>query len=140
MKRVGIVTILSLAISVAAATAYAGDFCITYGISNTVFVIRGFKPPSAGKCKPFTKGAHIAGLSGIAVGSACTNTVGDNLRVAWSLTDPGGYSYNGRFDIPYPSLTGGSSQYTASYAPNTVDAVGETVTSAQPCATPVPIE
>lgn len=138
MKIASSVAVVFAGLSALVSTASAADFCITSDAG--LFVARGFKPPNPGKCKSFTKGTYFANISGIALGAACTNSAGDTLRVTWAFDDEAGISYHGRFDIPYPSLSGGTVTYTQAADPNTVISSTGVVTSAAPCATPVPID
>jgi len=114
MRRAWILAIVLTGALAPAGIAQAKDFCLEFGAGPTgdVIVIKGFKPPKPGKCRPFKKGAYFnnGAFNGAIDGTACTNSTGDTMRVSWSLFDANN-AYLGRFDIPYPALGAGTWSY-----------------------------
>jgi hypothetical protein len=115
-------------------TAHAGDFCFSVGIAK--LVAKGFKPPKPNTCRVF-KGAYFNNVAGAVTGSACTNAVGNTLRVGFSV-EGGNGSLVGLLNIPYPSLTGGTFRYELSNAQSGVQTFTGAA-SGERCAAPVPI-
>ncbi|HZR81488.1 MAG TPA: hypothetical protein VFD92_10370 [Candidatus Binatia bacterium] len=98
----GAAAIVAVAVASAQA-ARAADFCVDYvaaGGTRTL-VGKGFKAPSAGKCKPFTGFTTWQGLTRPLYGTACTASDGSHLHFGLSgVGGTNGVYYN--VDLPLP--------------------------------------
>lgn len=135
MKLSGMIA-LAVAATLTATSAHAADYCFNMSGIMTL-VVKGFRAPAPGKCKPF-KAAYLQEYSGVVIGAACTNSLGDTTRLHMSFVSTSGSSYNGRLDFAYPGLASGTFNLNTAFALDTVWEQNGAATAA-PCASPVPI-
>lgn len=110
MKAGIVVTALLLA-----GQASAIDMCFQTG-GGVLFVAKSYKRPSAGKCRPLTGYEGSQAKPHPATGTVCLNAYGTTLYVHWNVQLYDGYQdlvhYSSRTELPYPSLTNGTSTFT----------------------------
>ena len=101
---------IALAAFLVAVPASALDMCFPVG-PNTVFVAKGYKRPSKGKCRPLTGYEGSGSTPHPATGTACLNAYGTTLYVHWNtVMYLGDYrQFSSRTELPYPSLANGNS-------------------------------
>jgi hypothetical protein len=108
IKRVGIV---AAALSLAGPAA-AADMCFQAG-PTWIFVAKSYRKPAKGKCQELTGYEGSTATAFPAEGTACLNAAGTTLSVRWQAFLYDWRDFNSLTTLPYPSLTGGYTQYVA---------------------------
>ena len=131
IKRVGIVA----AVLLYAGQASAVDMC--FQVHTYLFVMKSYKRPLPGKCRPLTGYEASTAVPHPATGTVCLNAFGNTLYVHWNamMEQSGAVHLTSRTQLPYPSLTGGVTHFCTMRSPPFENSCGNTVSpqSAFPC-------
>jgi hypothetical protein len=94
-----------------AVPALAVDMCFETDDLH-LFVVKSFKKPAKGQCKPLAGYDAGTTVANPATGTACLNSSGTVLYVHWTVMDLfQNVAMSLRTQYPYPSLTGGRTEY-----------------------------
>lgn len=120
----------------AAPAAFARDLCILDAGGANRLTIRGWKVPSAGRCRAFVG----TGDNGVAHGTVCLSTEGDVLRFGATIHRPSGifvnpYTDSTAFMLEYPSLSNdyGANIIRVTFSDNTVTSYNWTAMQGSLC-------
>jgi len=124
------------------ARAPALDMCFDTNF-RSIIVAKGYSAPSKGTCRPlmgFEGHASLGGTPSLVSGTACLNSAGNTLRVAYTVYPQIDPTYRtvlvGQIDLPYPSLENG---HAVEQDPSVGPGFFWNTASAGPCAFPEPI-
>ncbi|MEW6270508.1 MAG: hypothetical protein AB1689_14560 [Thermodesulfobacteriota bacterium] len=100
--------VLALAAVLLSGPAWAKDMCFQFG-SKGLLVVRGYRPPSPGKCRTWAAYEASTDVPYPANATACLNASRSKLYVHWTWSGQTFFTfdfYSANTVAPYPSLTG----------------------------------
>jgi hypothetical protein len=126
MRTVKLVAVVAMALFLVG-PASAIDMC--FQVHTYLFVMKSYKRPSKGKCRPLTGYEASTAVPHPATGTACLNATGDTLYVHWNaMLEESGSSVHltSRTQLPYPSSSGGVTHFCTLRSPPFGNSCGNT--------------
>lgn len=123
-------SVVALLVVLLATPASAIDMCFA-NFLGPLFVVKGYRPPTRGKCRTWAAYEASTALPHPADATACLNAAGTKLYVHWSfLSFPPLRQYTGRSELAYPGLTGSTAYIDSGGTTGSASVLGSRCTPA----------